>query len=502
MAQNVRTAGLLLHPTSLPGGHGIGDLGDSARSLLRWMQSAGLSEWQVLPLGPADAGGSPYTSCAAMGGNLLLIDLAGLVEVDLLTATDLAPSSTVPLPPSGRAVDFAAVAAFKLPRIYRAAERLVATREHPWHAEFTRFCRDEAGWLDDVAAFLALGQRHDGAAWPLWPPGERDRAPAAMAAVRASADWSRHAAVQFLFEQQWRALRRDAAAAGVAIIGDAPIYVAHDSADVWAHRALFDLDRAGAPCAVAGVPPDAYAALGQLWGNPLYDWPAHQREGFAWWKRRVARLASLCDVVRIDHFRGLLAYWSVPADAVDASGGQWCDGPGDALLTAICATPGLSIVAEDLGTIDDDVRALRDRHGLPGMAVLQFAWDGDPTNAYLPHQHSARLAVYTGTHDNDTTVGWWRSMPEVIRHRVRVYLGVDGRDIEWDFIRVALASVAERAVVPVQDVLGLGSEARMNLPGQARGNWAFRLLPGELQGAHADRLRALNGCFGRLPGAA
>lgn len=488
-----RRAGLLLHPTSLPGGHGIGDLGAAVPALLRWLRAAGLSMWQVLPLGPVDEGGSPYTSRSALGGNLLLIDLAALVVDGLLDAEALQGA-----PANGRQVDYPAVAAFKLPRVLAAAGRLAADPLHPLADALAAFAAAEAEWVDDVALFEAIASAQGGAPWTQWPAAFRDRDPAALQQVRASDAYLSQVAAQFLFQRQWQALRAQASAHGVLLVGDAPIYVAHDAADVWAHRELFELDAALQPAAVAGVPPDAFAEEGQLWGNPLYDWPAHAAEGFAWWKARMRRLTALCDIVRVDHFRGLAAYWRVPADAEDARGGRWAEGPGDALLQALADAGADAILAEDLGTIDDDVLGLRDRHGLPGMAVLQFAWDGDPDNAYLPHNHGEAMAVYTGTHDNETTLGWWIGAPEVVRHRVRVYFGIDGHDAVWDLIRAALASVARWTILPAQDVLALGPAARMNAPGQTVGNWSFRLLPGELGSHHAERLWGLCATYGRL----
>ena len=491
-AVHARRAGLLLHPSSLPGGHGIGDLGEAAFALLHWMQRADVTLWQFLPLGPTDHDGSPYTSRSALAGNLLLVDLRALVREGLLSPDELEGA-----PANGRRVDHAAVRAWKLPRVLRAASRLAEAADHPEYAALQAFATRERGWLDDVALFEAIAQAEGGAPWTAWPTALRDRRPAALKKVRASAAYRAQVAAQYLFERQWKALRAAASAAGVLLVGDAPIYVAHDSADVWAHRGLFELGPDLEPLAVAGVPPDAFSEEGQLWGNPLYDWAAHAAEDFAWWRRRMARLTTLCDIVRVDHFRGLQAYWRVPADAEDARGGAWCPGPGGALLQALRDAGADAILAEDLGTIDDDVLELRDRFGLPGMAVLQFAWDGDPGNAYLPHNHREAMAVYTGTHDNDTTLGWWVGASELVRHRVRVYFGIDGHDLVWDLCRAALASVARWAVLPVQDVIVLGSDARMNAPGLAKGNWAFRLLPGELGPQHAERLSALARTYGR-----
>ena len=487
-----RRAGLLLHPSSLPGGHGVGDLGAEAYALLNWLHAAGMTIWQILPLGPVDAGGSPYTSRSALAGNLALVDLRGLVVAGLLSTTDLRAA-----PANNRAVDWPLVSGWKSARVLQAADALLQERNHPFYEPMRAWIEAERGWLDDVACYEALRAAHGDVPWTHWPASARDRDPDVLAALREQHAWWRQAAAQYLFARQWAALRVAAGQLGIGLVGDAPIYVAHDSADVWAHRALFQLDAAGDPLAVAGVPPDAFSDLGQLWGNPLYDWPAHQAQDFDWWRRRMRRLAAVVDAVRIDHFRGLAAYWAVPRDADDARAGRWCPGPGAALLQAI-AWEGLELWAEDLGIIDDDVVALRDGAELPGMAILQFAWDGDPDNAYLPHHQLRRQVVYTGTHDNDTTLGWWQSGGDVQRHRVRVYFGIDGHDPVWSMIRAALASVANVAVIPVQDVLALPTAARMNTPGLVQGNWAFRLLPGELGVGHAERMRRLCELYGRL----
>ncbi len=502
--RRVRQAGLLLHPTSLPGGHGIGDLGGEATRLLDWMARAHVSLWQVLPLGPVGADGSPYSSWSAYAGNPLLVDLHGLVADGLLDASDLPARSPAP---SSR-VDFAACIAQKLPLVSRAAERLLAATDHALQPALAAF-RAGNPWVEDVALFATVRRQQpvdprtgSPAPWWSWPAPVRDRDPTALAALRAASrrDIDRHVAVEFLVERQWQALRERAHARGIQIFGDMPIYVGGDSADVWAGRGRFQLDPSGAPTAVAGVPPDAFSADGQLWGNPLYDWDAHANEGFSWWIARMRRAFAQCDVVRVDHFRAFAAYWSVAADAESARGGRWRPGPGATLFSAVTDALGaVDIVAEDLGTIDADVRRLMATAGLPGMEVLQFAFDGDRHNGYLPHHHRRASVVYVGTHDNDTALGWWRAAGEDVRHRVRTYLGVDGHDIVWDLIRLALSSVASRAVVTAQDVLALDGAARMNVPGLARGNWGWRLGERQLQDHHADRLRSLVETYGRGP---
>jgi 4-alpha-glucanotransferase len=470
----------------------MGDLGAGARTFIDWLVSAKLGLWQVLPLVPPGGGHSPYASPSAMAGHTLLIDLADLVSEGLLTTADL----PAPLPQTQ--VDFPAVANRKQPLLDAAADRLVADKHHPLHEGLRQFARQER-WVHDAALFAALQARGDGEPWWQWPEEIRRREPAAMAWWRREldADLDRRIALQFLFQRQWLALRAYARERQVRIIGDVPIYVDLDSADVWAHPQLFQLDASGRPKAVAGVPPDYFSEHGQLWGNPLYDWTACAREGFHWWIERLRRTWSLCDIVRLDHFRGFSAYWAVPADAEDARAGQWRPGPGLALFHAIRRALGEQpLIAEDLGDIDEAARRLRVESGLPGMQVLQFAFGGEQNHPFLPHNHVANAVTYTGTHDNDTLWGWWRSSPEV-HHHVRRYLGIDGHDMAWGLIRVAFASVAHTAIVPMQDVLSLGSEARMNEPGVPTGNWSWRLPESGLSAATAERLAELARLYGR-----
>jgi 4-alpha-glucanotransferase len=487
-----RVAGLLLHPSSLPGPHGIGDLGGGAYELVDWMARAGLRVWQVLPLVPT-GDGSPYSSWSALAGNPDLIDLGNLVELGLLDAGDVAGAE---LPASH--VDFAAMRAYKAPRLTSAVERLLARRDHPLRRELDAF-REANAWVEDHALFASLRQIHGAPFWS-WPRPLRDRNGRALqvasAARRDSIDTE--VALQFLFDRQWRALRAHASSKGVQILGDIPIYVDGDSVDVWAHRELFLLGNDGRPERVAGVPPDAFSATGQLWGNPLYDWQRLAATDFAWWRERLRRALALCDVVRIDHFRGLSAYWAVPAGAPDARQGEWCAGPGLAFFEAVGRDMGpLPIIAEDLGIIDEPVRRLLAEAGLPGMHVLQFAFGDDANNAHLPHNHRENGVAYTGTHDNDTTLGWWLAQDERVRHHVRLYLGVDGHDLVWDFIRAVFSSVARLAIVPMQDILALDSRARMNTPATTRGNWSWRMPAGALRDDTSARLATLAGLYGR-----
>lgn len=493
-APTPRTAGVLLHPTSLPGPHGIGELGADARTFVDWLADSGVRRWQVLPLVPPGAGNSPYATPAALAMDPRLIDVRELVGDGLL--------ETVPPPPrlGPDRADFDASAAFKAP-LYRAAtQRLLADPAHPLAAQLAAF-RASSAWLGDASLFLALRGAYRGAPWWTWPAPLRDRDPQALAeAGRQHAQAVDHeAALQFLVARQWGAIRAHAHARGVAVIGDLPIYVDRDSADVWAAREQFQLDASGSPLAVAGVPPDYFSETGQLWGNPLYDWAQMARDGYAFWRQRLQRTFEQVDIVRIDHFRAFAAYWEVPAGAPDARGGRWVQGPGVALFDALQASIGDSpIIAEDLGVAGPEVHALLDAVGFPGMKVLHFAFGGGAGNAYLPHHHVANCVVYTGTHDNDTTVGWWEQADEAVRDHVRRYLRTDGSDIADVLCRAALGSVAHTAVVPLQDVLGLGGDARMNLPGLAEGNWGWRVRGEAFNPATAQGLRALIALYDRL----
>jgi len=451
-----RASGVLLHPTSLPGPGGAGDLGAEARRFVDWLAAAGFRYWQMLPIGPVDSYGSPYQSASAFAGNARL----------------LAPEH------GPRAAPNAADA-----------------------ADFEDFCARQAHWLDDYALFRTLRAHHPGTAWTAWPEPLRRREPAAL--ERARRRWrTTHRAVQwtqYRFQRQWRALRDYAAARGVRLIGDLPLLVAHDSADVWSQPEFFQLDDRGEPLVVAGVPPDYFSATGQWWGNPLYRWSALAADGYCWWRRRLARLLELFDLVRLDHFRGLEACWEIPAAAETAAEGRWVPGPGAALLDALAADHAqLPIIAEDLGVITPEVEALRDRYGLPGMKVLQFAFDSDDANPYLPHHHRRNCVVYTGTHDNDTTLGWFRALDEGRRRRVLDYLGASAEAMPWPLIDAALASIARLAVIPLQDLLAFGSERRMNTPGTTGGdNWRFRFAWDEVPAGLAAQLRARNTAHGR-----
>ncbi|MBE2244358.1 MAG: 4-alpha-glucanotransferase [Burkholderiaceae bacterium] len=491
-----RAAGILLHPTCLPGAHGAGDFGAAAYRFVDWLASAGQSRWQVLPLGPTGLGNSPYMSPSAFAGNPLLIDLEELAQRGWLDAGELQPETAF----DTRRVDFERVIPWRTSRLELAARRFAADATGAEREAFDAFCGRNALWLDDYALFMAMADSRPGCSWCAWDAGLARRDPAALREARAAhaerVDF--HAFCQWRFFEQWQRLKAYANARGIRIIGDAPIFLAHQSAEVWARPELFELDERGESTVVAGVPPDYFSATGQRWGNPLYRWPAHAAEGYAWWTARIRHACELADIVRIDHFRGFAGYWEIDAAEPTAIRGRWRPGPGAALFDAIEQALGpLPIIAEDLGLITPDVVALRKRFGLPGMLVLQFAFDGKSDNPYLPHNHHADSVVYTGTHDNDTTAGWWQHASDAERAQARAYLDTDDARMPWTLVRAALASVASTAVIPLQDVLGLGSAARMNLPGQPEGNWVWRFEPAQLQAARAAQLAGLSRLYGR-----
>jgi 4-alpha-glucanotransferase len=491
-----RASGVLLHPTCLPGPHGSGDFGPGAYHFVDWLVAAGQKLWQILPLGGIGPGNSPYMSTSAFAGNVLLIDLAELQHRGWLDAAEIQAPAGI----DEQQLDFAAVVPFRMDRLQRAARRFAAAATPGERADFEAFRARQADWLDNYALFMALAEHHDWRDWSDWAAPLAAREPQALAqAVRDHAEriafWT---FCQWCFFRQWLALKAYANGHGVEIIGDAPIFIAYQSAEVWARRELFELDAVGKPVAVAGVPPDAFSDTGQRWGNPLYRWKAHAKEGYAWWVQRIRRTFELVDIVRIDHFRGFAGYWEIPASEATAVKGRWLPGPGNALFKAIATALGpLPIIAEDLGVITPDVVALRRKFAFPGMRILQFAFEGGSANAYLPHNHDVDTVVYTGTHDNDTTLGWWAALTDAQRERVRDYLGTDAREIHWDLIRAACASVADTAVHPMQDVLGLGGEHRMNLPGRGEGYWQWRFSWSQVRPEHAQRLAHLTKLYRR-----
>ncbi len=501
-----RASGLLLHPTSLPGRYGIGDLGDAALAWIDFLVTAGQSIWQVLPLGPTGFADSPYACLSAFAGNPLLISPDRLIESGDLIAADL---GTVPAFPQER-VDYGAVIEWKMPLLHRAARRFLSAATPQRRTQFIAFCADNAAWLDDYALFIAVKMHFNQRMWTDWDAGIALREPAAMAHWQKmlADEIAEHRVLQFFFWEQWQALKSRANRRGVRIVGDVPIFVAGDSADVWANRPLFHLDETGRPTLIAGVPPDYFSETGQRWGNPLYRWDVLAGQGYHWWIERVRAMLDKVDIVRIDHFRGFIAYWEIPASEPTAIKGRWVPGPSAALFAAIEKALGrLPIWAEDLGVITPEVIDLRERFGFPGMKILQFAFDedalrasfGDYTrNPFLPHNYTPNFVVYTGTHDNDTALGWFEHCAAEERQKAMDYLGCDAREFNWSLIRAALASVAQTAVFPLQDVLGLGTEARMNLPGTSGGNWTWRCPPGALTAQYAERLSALTACYERI----
>ncbi|MDX1946153.1 MAG: 4-alpha-glucanotransferase [Pirellulaceae bacterium] len=504
----VRCSGILLHVTSLPSPHGIGDLGAEAVDFVEALGRARQGIWQVLPLGPTGYGDSPYQCFSAFAGNPLLVDLRELAYLGWLTPADFHEAPDF----DAASVNFGRVVPWKLDRLRRAFARFRETATAEQMAEQATFRDANRLWLDDYALFMALKHEHYQVEWTRWPAELALREPAALGAARErlAAEIDYHVFGQWCFARQWTALRAHANARGVRIIGDLPIFVAHDSADVWAGRELFLLEANGWPRVVAGVPPDYFSATGQLWGNPLYDWARLAELGYEWWLQRLAQATRLFDYVRIDHFRGFVANWEIPREAPTAASGRWAPGPGAALFATATSRLGLiPLIAEDLGVITPQVESLRDEFAYPGMRILQFAFGTDPKAPdYLPHNFIPGCAVYTGTHDNDTTVGWFhsaagegttRTAEQIAAERQRVlrYLGTDGSEIHWDLIRLALSSVAKLAVFPMQDVLGLGSSARMNMPGTTAGNWQWRLPPTQFTLDHEARLAELSAAYER-----
>ncbi|MEX2541767.1 MAG: 4-alpha-glucanotransferase [Trueperaceae bacterium] len=491
-----RSAGILLHPTSLPGPHGIGSLGAEAYKWIDFLEAAGQRLWQVLPLGPTGYGDSPYQSFSAFAGNPYLIDLDLLRLEGLLEDEDLAAGGGFP----DERVDFGAVIPFKLAALTRAFERFEDGGPE-LRSGFEEFERDHGYWLDDFALFMALKEAHGGQGWNTWAGELRLRNERRLAEVRQerAREIRRHKVWQWFFHRQWRDVKRYANERGIAVVGDIPIFVSYDSADTWANPDLFSLDGEGNPTVIAGVPPDYFSATGQRWGNPLYRWDRMAERGFDWWIDRFRSSLEFYDLVRIDHFRGFEAYWEIPASEPTAVRGRWVRGPGQDFFDAVNGALGdLPVIAEDLGVITPEVEVLRDRNRLPGMQVLQFAFAGDASDPYLPHNYPRRSAVYTGTHDNDTTLGWYWMAPEGERDKVRRYLARDDDRVVWELMRLALSSVADLAVVPLQDVMGLGSEARMNTPGSASGNWGWRFLPEQLERWMAPQLREMVALYGRI----
>lgn len=470
---NKRSSGILLHPTSLPGSFGSGDFGAAAYQFIDWLKAAGQTYWQMLPLGEIGPGNSPYMSCCAFAGNVLLIDLAELADNGWLNQSDLFPHPDF----TDDHVEFGLVIPFRMERLRRAANNFFSSTNMGQRAEYEDYCADESSWLEDYALFKTIEERRNGCGWSHWPIDLAKRDPSAMRRVRKSCQDDIHfwKFCQWSFARQWSLIKNYASKNGVRIIGDVPIFVAYQSADVWAHQDLFELDEMGHPTVVAGVPPDYFSATGQLWGNPLYRWDVHEQSGYSWWIDRVRHALKQFDLVRIDHFRGFAGYWEIPANATTAIHGRWVQGPGSKLFEALQHTLGdLPIIAEDLGLITPDVIELRDQFNLPGMRILQFAFGEGEDNHFLPHHYIPNTIAYTGTHDNDTSVGWWETSSEHERGFAKRYLVSDGLSIHLDMIKALSSSLANTVIFPMQDVLGLSGQHRMNFPGQAKGNWEWR----------------------------
>jgi 4-alpha-glucanotransferase len=490
-----RSSGILLHPTALPGRHGVGSLGSEARRFLDFLSSAGQRVWQVLPLGPTGYGNSPYNALSAFAGNPLLIDLDNLVLLGDLLAEEVNDQTFE----EGLVTEVAL--RFKSAILKKAAGRFLQQAGPIRRAAFDLFSRTHAAWLEDYVLFMALREHFAGESWSAWPDELRRREPSSLNSWRdrLAPDLMLHRYQQYIFFEQWLALKSAANQLGISILGDVPIFVAYDSADVWAHQELFQLDAMGHPLAVAGVPPDYFSETGQLWGNPLYDWRQLKRTGFRWWVDRFHRELLCADLVRLDHFRGFQACWSVPAGEETAINGHWEEVPGDQLFVRLQEEfPVLPIIAEDLGVITPEVERLRQDFNFPGMKVLQFAFDSGPDNPYLPHNYEADCVVYTGTHDNNTTLGWWRGLSAGQRRSVAEYLVRKNPDMPWDLISLAETSAAGLCILPCQDILGLDEKSRFNTPGKPWDNWTWRLCSDQLTPALEKRLRDLCRASGRV----
>jgi 4-alpha-glucanotransferase len=496
---NMRASGILLHPTSLPGKFGAGDLGEDAYLFVDWLKSAGQTYWQVLPLGEIGPGNSPYMSKSAFAGNVLLIDLCELARYGWLDQSDLEPLPKF----SAHRVDFTLMQPFRMERLRRAASKFFSIKNNELLYEFKVFCDDEKSWLEDYALFMAIAEYRNQQEWSLWPTDlvHRDKQALSKATKEYADEIDFWKFCQWCFMRQWYRLKEYANSHGIWIIGDVPIFVAYQCADVWAHQELFKLDENGHPLAVAGVPPDYFSETGQLWGNPVYRWESHEETGFAWWVARMRHALRLADLVRVDHFRGFVAYWEIPNNAPNAIGGKWMPVPGDKLFHALQQSfPYLPIIAEDLGVITPDVVELRDKFGLPGMRVLHFAFAEDETNLFLPHHYIPNAVAYVGTHDNDTTVGWWNTASAKEKAFAQQYLKTgDDQAIQWDMMRALSGSVANTVIFSMQDVLGLSSEHRMNFPGHPEGNWEWRFTWPQVKQEHTQKLAKMSAEHERLP---
>ncbi|MCL2923861.1 MAG: 4-alpha-glucanotransferase [Trichodesmium sp. MAG_R04] len=495
-----RASGILLHPTSFPSPFGIGDLGQEAYNFVNFLKNSGQKIWQTLPLGPTGVGNSPYQSYSAMAGNPLLISPDKLKDEGWLFEEDI---SNVPEFLKDK-VDFDLVVQIKGSLLKTAYQNFQKDASKEEKETFNKFCNSKAFWLDDYALYMALKDAHEGASWHIWEQDIAHRQPAALAEwqKRLADEIQYHKFLQYLFFQQWDELKNYTNQQGIVIFGDLPIYVAHDSADVWANPEIFSLDsETNEPFLMSGVPPDYFSETGQLWGNPVYQWDKLEQQDFYWWIQRIKSLLDIVDLIRIDHFRGLVAYWAVPQGETTAKNGEWVTAPGEAFFNTIKEKLGaLPIIAEDLGVITSDVEQLRDKFEFPGMKILHFAFDSDSNNSYLPYNYnSTNSVIYTGTHDNNTTVGWFNRRSPEEQERVYNFLGSSwGHGIHWDLIRLAMSSVAYMAIFPLQDILGLGEEAIMNQPGLPDGNWSWRYRAEMLTSDLSDRLREVTNIYGRI----
>jgi 4-alpha-glucanotransferase len=495
-----RSSGILLHPTSFPSRFGIGDLGLEAYKFIDFLAESAQQLWQILPLGPTGYGNSPYMSYSSMAGNSLLISPEKLHNQGLLTDEDFA---NLPEFPVDR-VDYERVMQTKMPMLRKACDRFQSQASEVERKQFAGFCEATAGWLEDYALFMALHDTFGGTSWHTWEPEIAKAHPDAKEKWRQQLSDEIYVQkyLQFEFFRQWSELKQYANLHHIQIIGDIPIYVAHNSVDVWAHRGIFAIDEeTGEPALMAGVPPDYFSATGQLWGNPVYNWEKLQQDHFRWWVQRFIATLDYVDIVRIDHFRGFEAYWAVKQGETTAINGEWLKAPGEELFQALSDKLGkMPIMAEDLGTITPEVYALRDRFDIPGMKVLQFAFGGGSDNPYLPFNYERNFVVYTGTHDNNTTLGWFNQLSEWEKENVLRYLGcISSEGINWDLIRLAFSSVANQAIIPMQDLLNLGTEAQMNFPSKPEGNWEWRYQPDAITDQLRDRLKSITYTYGRAP---
>lgn len=491
-----RASGILLHVTSLPGEFGIGDLGSEARRFADALEASGQVYWQWLPLGPPGHGNSPYSAYSTFAGNTLLISPEGLVDDGLLAPARV---EDVPVFASDH-VEFDRVRQWKSTLLEQSFEKFRGHRDSPLAEEFEYFCHSNAWWLDDYAAFTALKDSHDGAPWYEWAVPLRSRSPQALATLNSqlAREIQTEKFYQYVFFRQLLALKKYANDKGIKLIGDIPIFVALDSADVWCNQSKFKLNDDGSPTVVAGVPPDYFSATGQLWGNPIYDWDAMAEDNFNWWTARLAFAFETADIVRLDHFIGFVRNWEVPGGDETAENGSWAEVPGAKLFSILAQRLGkLPVIAEDLGSMTPEVEHLRDSFGFPGMRILQYAFGGDAKNRDLPHNYVQNCVAYTGTHDNDTTAGWYKRAPKHVKAHCRKYLRSTGREIHWDMIRACLASTADTAIIPMQDVLGLASDSRMNTPATASGNWEWRMKEGDLSIELEGRMREFAEMYGR-----